>query len=116
MNRNKCSRCGLVNSTADPICRRCGAALTDSAAPESNDQEAKPKRGVLRRLIWILSTTLIVLVAWYLSLLASSEHLGFDRRKIVEDAVLVLQQKGFGKEAFVLGNLVTYRATDNWWN
>jgi hypothetical protein len=75
-----------------------------------------PKRGIVRRLIWILSTTLILLFAWYLSLLASSHRLGFDRRKVVENAVMVLEQKGFGKEAFVLRNLVTYRDTDNWWN
>ncbi len=29
---------------------------------------------------------------------------------------MVLEQKGFGKEGFVLRNLVTYRETDNWWN
>ena len=54
--------------------------------------------------------------AWYLSLLGSSEHLNYDRRKIVAVAISVLNDKGFGKEAFVLGNLVTYRGTDNWWN
>jgi len=35
---------------------------------------------------------------------------------VVENAVIALEQKGFGKEAFVLRNLVTYRETDNWWN
>ena len=116
MNRNKCSHCGLVNSTTDQMCRRCGASLLGEPAPESVSEGVKPKRGSVRRLIWILSTTLILLFAWYLSLLASSDRLGFDRRKVVENAVIALEQKGFGKEAFVLRNLVTYRETDNWWN
>src|SRR5688572_22643720 len=118
MNRNKCPNCGLVNSTADEICRRCGESLM--AAPESEPDESESdqvkKRGIGRRLIWIFGTTLILLFAWYLSLLASSNHLGYDRRKTVDDAVMVLEQKGYGKESFVLRNLVAYRDTDNWWN
>src|SRR5688572_5382256 len=83
MNRSKCSSCGLVNPTTDEICRRCGASLVDGPAPEaneSNSEEAKPKRGIVRRIIWILGTTFILLFAWYLSLLATSNHLGYDRR------------------------------------
>jgi hypothetical protein len=118
MNRNKCSSCGLVNSTADQTCRRCGESLEAASAPESDESasEGVKKRGIGRRLIWIFGTTLILLFAWYLSLLASSNYLGYDRRKTVEDAIAVLGQKGFGKEAFVLRNLVAYRETDNWWN
>src|SRR5688572_11292729 len=99
MNRNKCSRCGLVNSTSDEMCRRCGASLVDEPARESGEVDSEvvaPKRGVVRRLIWILGTTLILLFAWYLSLLASSDHLSYDRRKTVEDGVMLLEQKGFG--------------------
>ena len=119
MNRTKCSRCRLVNSPADQICRRCGTSLVGESAPESDEVESggvKAKRGIVRRLIWILGTTLLLLFAWFLSLLASSDHLGYDRRKTVDAGILVLEQKGFGKEAFVLRNLVTYRQTDNWWN
>ncbi len=116
MKPNKCSRCGLVNSLEDRICRRCGTSLTVTAALEAEHERTNPKRSFLRRLLWIVSTTLIVLFAWYLSLLGSSEHLGYDRRKTVADAIGVLREEGFAKEAFVLGNLVTYRRTDNWWN
>jgi hypothetical protein len=87
--------------------------------PESGEVDSegvKPKRGIVSRIIWILGTTLILLIAWFLSLLASSEHLAYDRRKAVDGAIMVLDQKGFGKEVFVLRNLVTYRQTDNWWN
>lgn len=126
MNRNKCPGCGLVNAEADQTCRRCGAALLENefddssaeASPQSaaDFDEAKPKRTILRRLVWILGTTLILLFVWFLSLLASSERLGPERRKTVADAVAILDQNGFGREAWVLRNLVTYRQTDNWWN
>lgn len=116
MKPNKCARCGLVNAWEDRVCRRCAGPLMVSAALEAESDGGKPRRSLLRRLVWVVSTTLILLVAWYLSLLGSSEHLSYDRRKIVADAVSVLTQKGFGKEAFVLRNLVTYRGTDNWWN
>ena len=113
MDRNKCARCALINLRSDQNCRRCGASLVATVANEPSDA---PRRSVLRRLIWIASTTFVILFAWYLSLLVSSEGLSLERRKILEDAILVLDGKGFGKEAFVLRNLVTYRGTDNWWN
>ena len=116
MNRNKCSSCGLVNSTADEMCRRCGASLLGQPAPESDNEKVEAKRGTVRRLIWITGTTLVLLFVWFLSLLASSDHLGYDRRKTVDNAVMALEHRGFGREAFVLRNLVTYRQTDNWWN
>src|SRR5688500_10010124 len=101
MSRNKCSSCGLVNASADQICRRCGALLVDQPTPETGEaerEEVKPKRGIVRRLVWILGTTLLLLFAWYLSLLATSNRLSYDRRKTVDHAVTVLEQKGFGKE------------------
>ena len=118
MNRSKCPNCGLVNSTADQMCRRCGESLMAAPASEPDESETDQvkKRGFGRRLIWIFGTTLIFLFAWYLSLLASSNHLDYDRRKTVDEAVRVLEQKGYGKESFVLRNLVAYRETDNWWN
>jgi hypothetical protein len=119
MNRKKCSRCGLVNSTADEMCRRCGASLADQPEPESGEVDSEvvaPKRGIVRRLAWMLGTAFILLFASYLSLLATSDPLGYDRRKTVGDAVMILEQQGFGKEAFALRNLVAYRETDNWWN
>ena len=116
MNRNKCSRCGLVNSEADQNCRRCGASLTEQCE-ELNSEEAKPKRTFIRRLIWIFTTTVILLLGWYLSLLATSEGLSADRSKKVMDAIAVLEQSGgFSRQTFVLRNLATYRQTDNWWN
>lgn len=117
MSRNKCPKCGLVNVGTVENCRRCGAPLQTDAPPESHsDEEKVTKRGIGRRLIWIFSVTLFLLFAFYMSLLITSDDLGFDRRQIVEKAVVLLGQNGFSRESFVLAHLTTYRRTDNWWN
>ena len=117
MTRNKCAQCGLVNSAADENCRRCGSVL-NIGQPRSVEVEAAPqkKRSFLRRLIWILSTTILLLLVAYISLLLTSEELAYERRETVKQAIAVLEQKGFARQAFVLNHLVMYRDTDNWWN
>jgi hypothetical protein len=99
----------------DEVCRRCGASLTGEASAAADSGDVR-KRRIGRRLIWIFGTTLVLLFVFYLSLLLTSDDLGFDRRQTVRNAIAILKQNGFDKEAFVLGNLVKYRATDNWWN
>lgn len=118
MNRNKCQKCGLVNLAADKVCRRCGAPLSDTgeASSELADEGKVKKRGIVRRLLWILGTTCAILLVWYASLIVSSERLGFDERQEVYRAVELLDQRGFGKEAFAFRHLVALRGTDNWWN
>jgi hypothetical protein len=115
MNRKKCAQCGLVNSVADETCRRCSAVLSEPSEPAAQTEKVKA-RGLGKRVLWILGTTLALLFAWYLSMLLTSQDLGFDRRQIVAQAITILEQKGFAKQAFVLKHLVKYRATDNWWN
>ena len=106
MSRNKCPKCGLVNVGTVENCRRCGAPLQTDAPPESHsDEEKVTKRGIGRRLIWIFSVTLFLLFAFYMSLLITSDDLGFDRRQIVEKAVVLLGQNGFSRESFVLAHL-----------
>jgi len=113
--RNKCEQCGLVNQLTDEACRRCGARLVEHA--ETGPEETKPKKRRLgQRIAWILGMTTVVLIICYLSLLLTSDELGYDKRKTVERAIAVLDANGFGKQAFVLRRLVSYRATDNWWN
>ena len=117
MNRSKCARCGLVNSASDEVCRRCAAALSpDTLIEEISRTGQGKKRGVGRRALWIVGSTLTLLFAWYLSMLLTSEELNFDRRQTLAQAFAVLEQKGFSRQAFVLSHLVNYRDTDNWWN
>ncbi|HKP37949.1 MAG TPA: hypothetical protein VJT71_13915 [Pyrinomonadaceae bacterium] len=120
--RNKCGQCGLVNTANDEVCRRCGTSLTspEPAQPitervtEPEDQPAK--RGFLKRLSWIIGATLIALIAWYISLLLTSDGLQPDQKQKVESAIAILQQQGFAREAFVLKYLTTFRSSDNWLN
>src|SRR5207247_6512675 len=50
------------------------------------------------------------------SLLISSDGLQPDQRDKVEKAIVLVQQQGFGREAFVLKHLAAFRTTDNWLN
>ena len=124
MNRNKCPQCGLVNSAADLSCRRCSALLTEEEGGTNVEEpslvdgteEATQKRRPAVRITWILGTTLVLVFAAYLSLLLTSSDLEFDRRQAVRNAIAILEQRGFARQAFVLNNLVKYRGNDNWWN
>jgi hypothetical protein len=120
MTKNKCSKCGLVNSGTDEMCRRCGTLLATGDEPHSQPgpevEEQPRKRGLVSRLLWVAGMTLTILVLLYASLIISSDGLSPERQAAVQKAIDVLDQKGFGSEAFVLRRLVTYRATDSWWN
>lgn len=120
-SRRKCVQCGLVNTGADELCRRCGTPLADEEQTESGPAEpvadAKvKKRSFLKRVTWVLGATSIILVIWYASLLVSSDGLQPDQREKVEKAIAVLQQQGFKREVFILKRLTVFRGTDNWWN
>src|SRR5436190_11516667 len=119
--RRKCVNCGLVNAAADEQCRRCGALLADDESPVPEDLEVEPvapprRRGLLKRLVWIISATLIVLIVWYLSLLMTSERLQPDEYLKVDVAIGLIEQSGFTREGFVLRHATMFRSTDNWWN
>jgi len=115
MAKSKCPRCGLVNAVTDTNCRRCGTALQDAPTQQAAAEQAR-QRGILKRLLWIVTATAIAVFIFYLSLLLTSDDLGFPQREVVERAVNILEQKGFEREAFVLGRLTRYRGSDNWWN
>jgi hypothetical protein len=88
-------------------------------ASRQNDASAVPVRGQRsfeRWVQWVLGVAVTIVTACYLSLLMSSEGLTSGERAIVIDAVVLIEQAGFSKEAFALRHLVSYRRTDNWWN
>jgi hypothetical protein len=116
MNRNKCQTCGLVNAANDENCRRCGSSLTDTGPLTAEPVTPEKKRGIFKRLLWIVGATLFLLFSFYLSLRVTSEDLGYDQRQIVKRSIAILEQKGFATEASILSNLTTYRSTDSWWN
>jgi NADH:ubiquinone oxidoreductase subunit E len=119
-SRRKCANCGLVNTGSDELCRRCGTPLDADDRAELLQAEpagaAPKKRSFLKRVTWVLGATSIILVIWYASLLISSDGLQPDQREKVQNAIALLQQQGFTREAFILKHLTVFRGTDNWWN
>lgn len=120
MNKNKCNQCGLVNAVTDEQCRRCGALLvaTNVEAEPHFQEPCEPvkRRSIGKRIGWIAGTTFVILVMLYASLIVSSDALRPEQQTTVQKAIDVLDQTGFSSEAFVLRRLVSYRATDSWWN
>jgi hypothetical protein len=118
MKSKKCPRCGLINFAAEVACKRCGSALGDveSGATQERPSGSRATGWLLKRGLVVLGTVFLVLLAFYGSLLKSSERLSFEQQQVVAKSINVLEQSGFGREAFALRNLVTFRATDNWWN
>ena len=119
--RRKCAKCGLVNRGNDEVCRRCGEPLTDAddVGPSSYDVAAteRPKgRGFLRRVLWVLSATILILIVWYASLLMTSDSITPDERVKLQGAIDLIQQGGFTREAFILNHLTAFRGSDNWLN
>lgn len=121
LSRKKCPNCGLINAGSDELCRRCGTVLHEEEFAESfyaaEPQLAEPKkRPFVKRVIWILTTTAILLVAFYSSLLLTSDRLNADQRAKVQKAVALINERGFTSEAFVLNRLASFRSNDNWLN
>ena len=75
-----------------------------------------PHRPAGRRLLSIVAATTFVLMMAWASLLATADPLTAERRKMVTDAVDLLDRQGFTHQAWMLRHVVVYRGTDNWWN
>jgi hypothetical protein len=115
MSNKKCTQCGLVNYASDERCRRCAAELESVPAVETLPAKSR-NRKILLRLMLTPALVLTILLILYLSLLATSDAISAEQRLMVNRAIDVIEQKGFGQEAFVLRHLTSFRATDNWWN
>ena len=123
MTSLKCTGCGLVNFATAGECKRCGAALPggegeaafgfDGAADEACGE---PRRGLLRRVLAGLGLSFFVLVGCYVSLLETSEAANLEQRQLVRRSVDIIERGGFGREAFLLRRLASFRTTDHWWN
>jgi hypothetical protein len=74
------------------------------------------QRGFLRSLRWIALTTLTIVALAFCSLFVTSDPLTRDQQQLVTEAIALVEQGGFGREATVLRRVVSFRSTDNWWN
>lgn len=120
MNK-KCPHCSVVNFTAAGACVRCHTALS-AVEPEITQKisSRKPQktRGakIFRRAAVCLAVCLLVIIGFYLSLLATSNSLAYEEKQSVKRAIEILDQKGFSRETFLLRYLTRFRADDNWLN
>ena len=110
----------MVNWAEAAECKRCGAACggsTESAGEgRGGGRGGGGERRLASRVLFIVGTVGAFVLAGYISLRATSEAVSVEQRQIVHRAIEVLERKNFGRPAFILRNLVSYRASDSWWN
>ncbi|HEX8338922.1 MAG TPA: Ran-binding zinc finger domain-containing protein [Pyrinomonadaceae bacterium] len=137
MSNPKCPGCGLVNFASASACKRCDAPLEPAFAHAGTAEHAAAfdappapafgfedadapaggrRRGLVRRALWVLGVTSVLLVGCHASLLFSSTAATYDEREQVERAVGLIEQAGFARETFLLKRLTNFRTTDNWLN
>ena len=107
-----CPRCHLFNELSEFSCRRCGHSLQKQRGRDRKLTEFSTSRVLTR----IFLLTAFFLVAWYASLMKTSDPLKAEQRQMVEHAINVLRQRGFADDAALLRRVTTFRSTDHWWN
>ena len=112
MNK-KCPKCRLINFPTAAACARCETDLLEIA---SEKEKTSLKRKIFKRAATCAFVCVLTLVGFYLSLLFTSKPLSYDEKAMVKSAVKVLDERGFSTEVFLLRNLTSFRANDNWLN
>lgn len=115
MSSQKCEQCGLVNWATAETCQRCGAILGGTGEVE-RPGEGEHRITITRRVLVVVGLVSAFLFISYISLHVTSDPITFEQKKIVERTIKVLEENGFERNVFILRHLVSYRATDNWWN
>jgi hypothetical protein len=108
---------GLVYRTPASAVVSADRRETVRSGPRSKRSAAR--RGTPRLLVRAaicLAVCVAVLIAFFVSLVASAPPLKSEQKQIVRRAVVLLKEKGFDDEVFVLENLTVFRADDNWLN
>ena len=110
----KCNACQLINFPDALVCKRCGRSMAETENISPKRRFNKP--GLVVRAVVCVAMCLFVLAGFYASLVLSAEPLSYEERRVMDDAVLLLEEKGFADEVFYLRYLAIYRSTDNWLN
>lgn len=71
---------------------------------------------IILKILTFIANGLLAFVLLFESLLATSLPLADHQSRMVDDAINVLEQKGFKREAFLLRNVTFFRSSDNWLN
>lgn len=107
----------MVNWADDTVCKRCGTLFGGvPTAARVERGESVGERSLLKRVLFVVGMVALFIFGSYVSLRVTSESITAEQQQIVGRAIDLLEQKGFSGRASVLRNLVSYRASDNWWN
>ncbi len=100
----------MVNFPTAAVCARCGSA----------DFDVKNRRNlgsiIMRRAAVCLMVCVVLLAGFYLSLIGSAKSLSLEQKQTVKRAIILLRERGFSEEAFLLDYLTVFRSEDNWLN
>lgn len=80
------------------------------------DEKTFSLKKLIQRTFAVLTAVFLVLLGFYLSLIVSAEKLLPDERKAVNDAILVLEERGFVNDIVLLKHFTAFRRNDNWLN
>ncbi len=111
---NKCPNCRLINFPGVEYCVRCNFFLVAETVSSINSGFAHSK--VLKRIAVLIFVCIFTLLGFYFSLIVSAKKLTYEEGKTVERTILILKEKGFSGEVFLLEYLTAFRSNDNWLN
>lgn len=111
-----CPSCQLTNFPNAKQCKRCNFNLVTVSTENSVTKKPFYKSKILKRILICASVVVFTIFGFYLSLIGSSKHLTYQEKQTVNQAISILNEKGFSKEVFLLDYLTAFRADDNWLN
>ena len=74
------------------------------------------KSKIFHRAIVCAVVCFVALFGFYLSMIFTSDSLEYSEKKQIQNAIKILEEKGFAREVFLLNNLTSFRSNDNWLN
>ena len=117
MNK-KCPQCNLVNFLEAETCRRCEFDLTKTSVPHTTVENTQLSTfsKILRRAVICFAVCIFSILVFYLSLIFTSAPLAPAENVKINQAISILEARGFSKEVFYLRYLTRFRSNDNWLN
>jgi len=115
--KKRCPNCHLVNYPNSAECARCRFDLIEvSSVQASGANKSAVKFKILRSAIICAVVYFAALFGFYLSMIFTSASLNYEEKKQIQNAVRILDEKGFDGEVLLLNHLTNFRGNDNWLN